>query len=223
MFFFHTYRFFVDEIPITVLKNNTKIGAKYPTQPMYMHGTLWNGTQWLGPTNWSKGPFYANFCGITIKGCSDKSKCSKLYMLDGRQQKMYENIGKTRLAFNYCNSNNSDKTFPECKHVWVTIWIVEESAIQFCISYSTLFKLNTNRLWIIWYHPFIYFCDLSILLIDVLPIFRIIKYNACIGYIFHSTHIDVAATLRFLKHNFNYFSVTENEAWFLLFLHLLCI
>ncbi|XVF28424.1 hypothetical protein REPUB_Repub15cG0028300 [Reevesia pubescens] len=49
---FHTYKIlwnehqivlFVDETPIRVFKNNTNFGVDYPSQPMQVQGTIWQG------------------------------------------------------------------------------------------------------------------------------------------------------------------------------------
>lgn len=123
----HIYRFFVDGIPVRVVKNYTEIGAKYPKLPMRVHATLWNDTKWLGQTDWSKGAFYANFGGFTIKGCSceewNKATCDSarygwnspnFQRLDARHQMMYQNVKKS-IAYDYCKETNAANNFPECK------------------------------------------------------------------------------------------------------------
>ncbi|KAH6833980.1 hypothetical protein C2S53_004782 [Perilla frutescens var. hirtella] len=119
-------RFFVNGIPIRVFKNYEKIGAKYPKAPMYVHASLWNGTQWLGPTDWNRGPFYANFRGFTIDGCSsqnwNKTNCNspkyiwnspKFHKLDRGHQMLHDNFRKGSMTYDYCKSNSNN--FPECR------------------------------------------------------------------------------------------------------------
>lgn len=96
-----------------------KYGAKYPTVAMYAHATLWNGTQWLGPTNWSKGPFYASFREFEVNGCPNRAKCDSSkykWKPSPRELEMYRDIRRSnKITFDYCKSNRSNN-FPECKH-----------------------------------------------------------------------------------------------------------
>ncbi|GFQ00649.1 putative xyloglucan endotransglucosylase/hydrolase protein 1 [Phtheirospermum japonicum] len=118
--------FYVDKIPVRVFKNNTQNGANYPKLPMYIHGSLWNASQWLGPTDWSKGPFYASYRGFGVRyGCSTTAKpnpqqdCASLrypwnnWQLSAKEEKMYELIKKRYIVYDYCKSG-SGKNFPEC-------------------------------------------------------------------------------------------------------------
>ncbi|KAL3638631.1 hypothetical protein CASFOL_016538 [Castilleja foliolosa] len=119
--------FFVDEIPIRVFKNNERVGSRYLKLPMYIRASLWNGTQWLGPVNWSRGPFIANYRDFEVLGCpydnSNPKECESLrypwnaqdmWQLDPRQQEHYNNYTKTNIIYDYCKTN-SRNSFPECK------------------------------------------------------------------------------------------------------------
>lgn len=80
---FHTYKilwnehqivFYVDDVPIRVMKNRTNEGITYPSQPMQVEGSIWDGDSWATDggrtkTNWSNGPFKAYFQGFLINGC----------------------------------------------------------------------------------------------------------------------------------------------------------
>ncbi|KAL7118352.1 hypothetical protein ACP275_03G131000 [Erythranthe tilingii] len=124
----HQIVFFIDRVPIRVLKNVKGIGARYPSQPMYVHASVWNKTQWVGPVNWKLGPFYANYRSFEINGCdyseSDPRKCESIkyswnakknWQLDPQQQRVYQTYKKRHIVFDYCNSNRSSSHFPECK------------------------------------------------------------------------------------------------------------
>ncbi|KAI3464268.1 hypothetical protein Pfo_020931 [Paulownia fortunei] len=118
---------FIDKVPIRVFKNNEKVGARYPKLPMYLHASLWNGTQWLGPVDWKSGPFFANYGGFKIHGCPYKNyhptKCDspnytwnahKNWQLDAEQQKVYESIKNKHMMYDYCKSKFANN-FPECR------------------------------------------------------------------------------------------------------------
>ncbi|KAL8031704.1 hypothetical protein ABFX02_13G044100 [Erythranthe guttata] len=85
---FHTYSivwnsqriiFLVDNIPIRVFNNNGAFGVPFPTnQPMRVYGSLWNADDWATQggqvkTNWTQGPFVANYRNFKINACASSS------------------------------------------------------------------------------------------------------------------------------------------------------
>ncbi|KAI8523244.1 hypothetical protein RHMOL_Rhmol13G0058500 [Rhododendron molle] len=115
-------RFYVDDIPIRVFKNNANIGVSYPTQPMQIEASLWDGESWATDggqtkTNWSQAPFKAHFQGFNIDGCPSSSttpqgQCyspnfwwnqEKYWNLDSNQQKAYENVRNNYMTYDYCS------------------------------------------------------------------------------------------------------------------------
>ncbi|KAL7172772.1 hypothetical protein ACSBR2_032279 [Camellia fascicularis] len=140
---FHTYQilwnqhqivFFVDNIPIRVFKNNTNIEVSYPTQPMQIEASLWDGDSWATDggqtkTNWSHAPFKANFQGFDIDGCpaqdsSNIQQCysskfwwngDKYWTLDSTQQNAYENVKNKYMNYDYCSDRpRYPNPAPEC-------------------------------------------------------------------------------------------------------------
>ncbi|PIN15471.1 Xyloglucan:xyloglucosyl transferase [Handroanthus impetiginosus] len=67
--------FLVDDIPIREFSNKEKKGVPYPkSQPMGIHGSLWNADDWATQggrvkTNWSNAPFEATFQSFEIDAC----------------------------------------------------------------------------------------------------------------------------------------------------------
>lgn len=113
-------RFYVDNIPIRVFKNNTRVGVGYPTQGMMIEGTLWNGQGWASngrPINWREGPFKAIYEGFKIEGCpsggptiSNECGASKYWwngekyrQLDPKQQRTYERVRRKYVKYDYCS------------------------------------------------------------------------------------------------------------------------
>ncbi|KAK9992825.1 hypothetical protein SO802_022528, partial [Lithocarpus litseifolius] len=140
---FHTYKilwnehqvvFYVDNVPIRVFKNNKNIGVDYPSQPMHIEASLWDGDSWAtdgGQTkiNWTHAPFNAHFQGFGIGGCpiqnsSDIQQCysskywwnlENYWKLDHRQQRDYENMRKKYMNYDYCSDRPRYPTPPpEC-------------------------------------------------------------------------------------------------------------
>ncbi|XP_010241425.1 PREDICTED: xyloglucan endotransglucosylase/hydrolase protein 2-like [Nelumbo nucifera] len=138
---FHTYRvlwnthqivFFVDDTPIRVFRNKAKIGVHYPSQPMQVVGSIWDGDSWAtdgGQTkvNWTVAPFKTYFRNFDIDACPSSKLPQLCYSpkfwwnrdkysnLNSTQQKRYLYVRKNYMVYDYC----SDKTRypvppPEC-------------------------------------------------------------------------------------------------------------
>ncbi|XVF32181.1 hypothetical protein REPUB_Repub17cG0059800 [Reevesia pubescens] len=144
---FHTYQilwnqhqivFYVDDIPIRVFKNNKNIGVGYPSQPMKVEASLWDGDSWATDggktkTNWSMSPFQANFQGFDISGCptiqnsnNNIQECyspkywwnsENYWKLDSKQQGELENVRKKYMNYDYCSDRpRYPVPPPECLH-----------------------------------------------------------------------------------------------------------
>ncbi|RWR80904.1 Xyloglucan endotransglucosylase/hydrolase protein 2 [Cinnamomum micranthum f. kanehirae] len=141
---FHTYKilwnpyqivFFVDNHPIRVFQNRTNIGAQYPTQPMKVMGSIWNGEDWATDggkekINWTYAPFKAQYQGFDVDGCTSGNFKTQLcsssdlwwnsaqyQSLSATEESLYEYVKKNYLTYDYC----SDKSRfpippPECPH-----------------------------------------------------------------------------------------------------------
>ncbi|XP_031285504.1 xyloglucan endotransglucosylase/hydrolase protein 2-like [Pistacia vera] len=142
---FHTYKilwnpfqivFYVEDIPIRVLKNNRNVGIGYPSHPMQMQASLWNG-DWAtdgGRTkiNWAFAPFKANFQEFDISGCPSQTsnidpECyssnywwntNEYWNLNSTQQRQYEKVRKNYMYYDYCTDRDRYPTPPpECFYV----------------------------------------------------------------------------------------------------------
>lgn len=135
---FHTYKilwnqyhivFYVDNMPIREFKNNTRIGVSYPSQPMNIEVSLWNGDSWAtdgGRTkiNWTEAPFKANFQGFDVDGCAFNQNCyssnywwnnKKFWNLDPSQRRQYDQVRKKYMNYDYCTDKHRFPTPPpEC-------------------------------------------------------------------------------------------------------------
>jgi xyloglucan:xyloglucosyl transferase len=127
------HRFWVDETPIRVLRNLTSKGAEFPSQPMKIIASLWNGDSWatdggLTKTNWSFAPFTAHFQGFEVAGCiasvTASNSCAspghwwnvgKYQALAPDQTAAYENVKRTYMNYDYCTDKaRYPITPPEC-------------------------------------------------------------------------------------------------------------
>lgn len=125
------FRFFVDDIPVRVFKNETNKGVKYPTKAMHIEGTIWYG-DWAGEVDWKLSPFivhYKDFNNITACSASQFPGAGQCYSsssgffwnlppfleLNNQQKHNLEMVQKSWLVYDYCKSSNINlKIYPEC-------------------------------------------------------------------------------------------------------------
>lgn len=135
---FNLIRFHVDEIPIRVYRNNSNLGVGYPSRPMQVEGSLWDGDSWAtdgGRTkiDWRYAPFIAHYQGFAIVGFSVPSSAievpqqchsptywwnrERYWKLNHRQQRDYENVRSKYMTYDYCaDSSRYPKPPRECLH-----------------------------------------------------------------------------------------------------------
>ncbi|XP_066394245.1 probable xyloglucan endotransglucosylase/hydrolase protein 28 [Miscanthus floridulus] len=67
--------FYVDETPIREVVRTAAMGAAFPSKPMSLYATMWDGSAWatLGGryrVNYKYAPFVAEFADLAIQGCA---------------------------------------------------------------------------------------------------------------------------------------------------------
>ncbi|OAY55348.1 xyloglucan endotransglucosylase/hydrolase protein 3 [Manihot esculenta] len=128
----HQIVFFVDKYPIRVFKNKHNIGVDFPSQPMNIMCSIWNGDSWAtdgGQTkiNWTYAPFTAGFRSFSIYGCPTENSmgpCSstkywwnrnQFWQLDPSQEQAYQTVKRKYLIYDYCTDHKRFPTPPpEC-------------------------------------------------------------------------------------------------------------
>lgn len=92
------YRFLVDNIPVREVSNTLAMSKAYPSKPMTLYSTIWDGSEWATeggkkPINYSFAPFVAWFKDLEIEGClwnqsrsssSSSSVCPNTKQRDGQ-------------------------------------------------------------------------------------------------------------------------------------------
>ncbi|KAF1895853.1 hypothetical protein Lal_00037970 [Lupinus albus] len=116
------FGFYVDETPIRVFKNKSRIGVNYPSQQMHIKCSIWNGEPC-----WREAPFMAKFQGFNIHGCQyynkpNKAACYSPHLwwnqnmyweLNSHQQRAYEDVRNKYLFYDYCSDRGMLQK--ECK------------------------------------------------------------------------------------------------------------
>ncbi|KAL5974277.1 hypothetical protein ACLOJK_030941 [Asimina triloba] len=140
------HRFFVDDIPIRVFKNKTSNGVKYPSKPMQILSSLWDGEDWATDggkekTDWTQAPFIAGYQGFSVDGCrsSDWEGCSsssfwwnsaEYSSLSPAQQKAYEdvkNYTSNRVEEDLWKDMGSEGLLPKLLSLSIFLVLLEEA------------------------------------------------------------------------------------------------
>ncbi|XP_077237766.1 xyloglucan:xyloglucosyl transferase 33 [Tasmannia lanceolata] len=71
---YHHIVFLVDNIPVREVNHSEAISRAYPSKPMSVYSTIWDGSKWAThggkkPVNYMFAPFVASFSELEIEGC----------------------------------------------------------------------------------------------------------------------------------------------------------
>ncbi|XP_059308510.1 probable xyloglucan endotransglucosylase/hydrolase protein 33 isoform X2 [Lycium ferocissimum] len=133
----HHIVFLVDNVPIREVVHNTAISSVYPSKPMSIFATIWDGSEWAThggkyPVNYTYAPFVTSLKGVELEGCvsqqndtscTNKRSTSSLDPVDGEefvklsQQQMIglEWARRKHMFYSYCQDTKRYKVLPpEC-------------------------------------------------------------------------------------------------------------
>ncbi|XAR65055.1 Xyloglucan:xyloglucosyl transferase, partial [Bertholletia excelsa] len=132
----HHIVFLVDNVPVRELVNYANISSFYPSKPMSVYATIWDGSDWAThggkyPVNYKYSPFVASFGGMEMEGCiqhptiscsrrsrsrSDPVRGQEFFKLSPEQINALKWARKNLLFYSYCRDTNRYKVLPpECK------------------------------------------------------------------------------------------------------------
>jgi xyloglucan:xyloglucosyl transferase len=133
-------RFFVDDTPIRVFRNNEAIGVPYlNSQPMPILAAVWDGSTWATqggkyPIDWAYQPFVASYQGFGVDGClvvnNDISYCAAgpvdawwnaqhYQYLTPEQITTLKSVQSNYVYYDYCNDKVRYPIVPpECVKNW---------------------------------------------------------------------------------------------------------
>lgn len=68
-------RFYVDEVPIREVKRTASMGGEFPSKPMTLYATIWDGSSWATnggkyKVNYKYSPYIAEFSEFVLHGCT---------------------------------------------------------------------------------------------------------------------------------------------------------
>ncbi|KAJ8774805.1 hypothetical protein K2173_017251 [Erythroxylum novogranatense] len=125
-------RFFVDNIPIREIKRTMAMGGDFPSKPMSLYATIWDGSAWATNggkyrMNYKYAPYVAEFSGFLLHGCAvdpidQFSECDNAHssqaipagMTSSERIKM-ESFRRKYMTYSYCYDRTRYKApLPEC-------------------------------------------------------------------------------------------------------------
>ncbi|CAN6210630.1 unnamed protein product [Urochloa humidicola] len=117
-----TIVFYVDETPIREVVRTAAMGAAFPSKPMSLYATIWDGSSWatLGGryrANYKYAPFVAEFADLLIRGCavdpaaadhSAAAACEERSSLEslavpGEQRAAMAAFRRAHTSYSYCH------------------------------------------------------------------------------------------------------------------------
>ncbi|GAB2297348.1 hypothetical protein Dimus_031456 [Dionaea muscipula] len=135
----HHIVYLVDNIPIREVTHTEAISSAYPSKPMSVYATIWDGSEWATrggkyPVNYEYAPFVASLGKMEISGCTynlnSNTTCSKsstspssldpvegqqFVSLSQQQKQGLQWARRTRMTYSYCKDNRRFKVLPpEC-------------------------------------------------------------------------------------------------------------
>lgn len=129
--FFHC-RFYVDNVPIREFKRTESMGGDFPSKPMTLYATIWDGSDWATNggkyrVNYKYAPYIAEFSDLVLHGCAvdpieHMARCDNAEGSEGiptgvtRVQRIkMEGFRKKHMTYSYCYDHIRYKVPPsEC-------------------------------------------------------------------------------------------------------------
>lgn len=124
--------FYVDNIPIREIKRIEAMGGDFPSKPMTLYATIWDGSDWATNggryrVNYKYAPYIAEFSNFVLHGCAvdpvePLSKCDHTSNPESippgittEQRIKMESFRSKHLQYSYCYDKNRYKVPPpEC-------------------------------------------------------------------------------------------------------------
>ncbi|KAL5209706.1 hypothetical protein ABZP36_005329 [Zizania latifolia] len=132
--------FYVDGTPIREVPRAPAMGADYPSKPMALYVTIWDGSTWATDNgkykvNYKRGPFTAVFSELVLRGCralsdirlssiDDQERCAEAELelmtadyatMTPRKRMAMRQFRQRQMLYTVCyDTNRYPEPFPEC-------------------------------------------------------------------------------------------------------------
>ncbi|KAL8105787.1 putative xyloglucan endotransglucosylase/hydrolase protein 28 [Apium graveolens] len=124
--------FYVDNVPIREIKKIEAMGRAFPSKPMTLYATIWDGSDWATNggryrVNYKYAPYIAEFSDFVLHGCAVNpveqfSKCDNTPIsksipngITQEQRSKMQQFRKKHMQYSYCYDKTRYRTPPsEC-------------------------------------------------------------------------------------------------------------
>ncbi|KAK3442514.1 hypothetical protein EUGRSUZ_B02660 [Eucalyptus grandis] len=124
--------FYVDNVPIREFKRTEAMGGQFPSKPMSLYATIWDGSDWATNggkyrVNYKYAPYVAKFSDLVLHGCAvdpieHQLSCNDVPShkaipqgISPRQRTKMEYFRKKHMTYSYCYDRARYKVPPpEC-------------------------------------------------------------------------------------------------------------
>lgn len=136
-FVFYVYlyiysRFYIDNTPIREVVRSEAMGGAFPSKPMSLYATIWDGSSWatLGgryKVNYKYSPFVAEFADLVLHGCpvnpldhslaceGPESARFNSAMISADQRAAMEAFRRNQMSYSYCHDRERyPSPLPDC-------------------------------------------------------------------------------------------------------------
>lgn len=131
-FSFFLYRFYIDDIPIREAVRTGEMSGQFPSKPMNLYATIWDGSIWATSggrykVDYKYAPYVAEFADLVLHGCAvDPTEDTPV--CQGNDARVYDSIRMSpdqratmskyrakHMTYSYCHDRVRYPTAPaEC-------------------------------------------------------------------------------------------------------------
>ncbi|XP_012463157.1 probable xyloglucan endotransglucosylase/hydrolase protein 28 [Gossypium raimondii] len=125
--------FYVDNIPIREFKRTAEMGGDFPSKPMSLYATIWDGSDWATNggkyrVNYKYAPYVAEFSDLVLHGCAvdpiefSSKRCDGTQSweqlttsITPSQRSKMDSFRRKHMTYSYCYDQTRYKiALPEC-------------------------------------------------------------------------------------------------------------
>ncbi|VAI07869.1 unnamed protein product [Triticum turgidum subsp. durum] len=116
-------RFYVDGTPIREVVRSEAMGAQFPSKPMSLYATIWDGSSWATSggrykVDYKYAPYVAEFTDLELRGCDQPAACEPEggSAMPSRQRAAMERVRARHMTYGYCYDRaRYQAPLPECR------------------------------------------------------------------------------------------------------------
>ncbi|URD80876.1 xyloglucan endotransglucosylase hydrolase protein 30 [Musa troglodytarum] len=132
-------RFYVDDTPVREVVRSDAMGGDYPSKPMSVYATIWDGSTWATgngkyKVNYKYEPFVSDFSDLVLRGCradpiqqvdsaaarrcaeaNDELLAADFALMTPKKRAAMRRFRERYMAYSFCyDTNRYPVAFPDC-------------------------------------------------------------------------------------------------------------